>query len=367
MSTRTAWLLPALRRATYWDALLIELRRLDPDMRVFTGFWDPAEHDPALRDFVEVVGKQRMIGHDIGSDAYTYGVSLLSPRILGALRRVRPDVVVSSSFTMWTMLALLARPLLRYRVLIYLSGSSPSADMRGHRLRLAQRRLVARAADGAITNTERARRYLTEVLGMSEDDVFALPIVVPQVQPCVDRPAERPLRLVYVGRLVAPKGVADLLAACAQLVGEWTLDVVGDGDEAERLRRMVPEDRRERVRFLGWLPRERAMEVVREADAMAFPTYDDVWGQVALEAMACGTALVCSTAAGASELVEDGENGLLVEPGDVAGLRACLQRLVDEPGLTARLGESGAATVARHQPPLVAERLSGIVRGESAA
>jgi glycosyltransferase involved in cell wall biosynthesis len=66
-----------------------------------------------------------------------------------------------------------------------------------------------------------------------------------------------------------------------------------------------------------------------------------------MEALACGVPAVASDLSGIPELVGDGVTGLLVQPGDAAGLAAALRRLADDPELAVRLGRAGREKVER--------------------
>lgn len=95
-------------------------------------------------------------------------------------------------------------------------------------------------------------------------------------------------------------------------------------------------------------PRERVRAILQTAEAFAFPsTYQETWGLCLTEAMATGLACVASAVAGPKAQIEDGVNGLLVPPRDVAALSDALGRLRD-PALRARLGAAARETVEAH-------------------
>jgi glycosyltransferase involved in cell wall biosynthesis len=82
----------------------------------------------------------------------------------------------------------------------------------------------------------------------------------------------------------------------------------------------------------------------------------------AFQALACGVPLVTADTQAARELLRDGEDALLVPPGDAAALAAAVRRLAEEPGLAVRLGAAGRATYeARASERVLGERWRGLV------
>lgn len=155
-----------------------------------------------------------------------------------------------------------------------------------------------------------------------------------------------PLRVVVVANLIPEKGVGVLLDALGGMTdGEWELAVVGDGPElaalGARARALGIADR---VRFLGL--RDDVPDLLREADVAVHPArWQEALGNTVLEAMATALPLVASRTGGIPELLRDGEEGLLVPPGDPAALGAALRRLAADPGLRDRLGAAARARI----------------------
>jgi glycosyltransferase involved in cell wall biosynthesis len=86
-----------------------------------------------------------------------------------------------------------------------------------------------------------------------------------------------------------------------------------------------------------------------------------------MEAMACGVPVVTTAVSGITELVHHDENGLIVPPDDAGRLAAAISRVVNEPGLAGRLGESGRSTVAtRFDAGIMAERMAALVAAAGA-
>jgi phosphatidylinositol alpha 1,6-mannosyltransferase len=154
----------------------------------------------------------------------------------------------------------------------------------------------------------------------------------------VELPAEggeeaEPPEILYAGRLSPEKGVRDLVAAADGL----PLVVVGDGP----LRDEVPG-------ALGFLPHDELERRYARAAVVACPSHREGFGVVCAEAMAYARPVVAGNVGGLRDLVVNEETGLLVRPGDVAGLREALTRLLGDADLRRRFGEAGRARIAEH-------------------
>lgn len=164
-------------------------------------------------------------------------------------------------------------------------------------------------------------------------------------------PGERPWRwrLLYTGRIDERKGIHVAVEALARLPARATLDVDGRGDPAyiARLRdlaRRLGVDAR--VRF-ATSPRRTLKNRYRDADVVVFPTlWDEPFGLVPVEAMACRTPVVATGTGGSGEFLMDHMNCLLVPPGDAAALATAVERLAADTPLRNGLLESGSRTAA---------------------
>jgi glycosyltransferase involved in cell wall biosynthesis len=167
--------------------------------------------------------------------------------------------------------------------------------------------------------------------------------------------------LVFAGRLSLQKSVDVALRALTQLDG-LSLVLAGDGPDADKLRRLADElGLNGRARFLGPQPREVVFELLRAADAVVLSSSWENFPHVLVEALAVGTPVVATATGGVTEIVRDGENGLLVPPGDPEALAGSIRRLFDEDGLRARLAAQAPSSVERFAPQRVYDRLEQIL------
>ncbi|MDQ6696797.1 MAG: glycosyltransferase family 4 protein [Actinomycetota bacterium] len=172
-----------------------------------------------------------------------------------------------------------------------------------------------------------------------------------------------------LGRLDPEKGVGLLVRAMTRLDGPAKaarLVVVGERlrttpEAVAHLRCEAHELLGDRVHFAG--RRTDVPDVMRAIDVLVSASTAEPFGLTILEAMASGTAVVAVAAGGVPEIVDDGQTGLLVPPGDEQALADALERVCSDAELRARLGaRARAATEARHRPELRADQLVALYR-----
>ena len=172
-----------------------------------------------------------------------------------------------------------------------------------------------------------------------------------------DAPATRtPGRVLFVGRLNAQKGLAELLEAMSWVGPGATLDVVGDGDDAAPLRaRTESLGLATRVRFLGAVPRTALPAAYRGAQVVVIPSRDEGLGLVAVEAQLCRTPVIAYRSGGLPDVVDPSWGGTLVPAGDARALADAITRALEGPDRAAALGATARAQMlARFSPPAVA-------------
>jgi glycosyltransferase involved in cell wall biosynthesis len=176
------------------------------------------------------------------------------------------------------------------------------------------------------------------------EPVQVIPNGVP-IRPARTQLARSPT-ILYAGRLVPEKGVDVLMRAFARVVNDVPdarLAVVGGG-EAASLRRLALElGVLDSVELTGPLQREEMERRFEGAWVQAVPSlWEEPFGNVAVEAMMRGTAVVASASGGLTEIVDE-RSGMLVPPGDPGLLADALVRILSAPELAESLGAAGRA------------------------
>lgn len=367
---RIAWLFPSMGRAAYWQPVLKEFTQKFKNTTIYTGNWPGFTAGFADAFTVEVVGATKYIRVIPSTVGYSFGFSFVSPSIISQLLRFKPQAIFTSAFSTWTLLVLLLKFWGGWRVIVVYDGSSPSADRLNSQPHLLYRKMMVKLADALITNSQAGKKYLTQVLGAKESCVFAQPYQVPTVKALFGQssesqtnipPLQKPIFL-FTGVIETRKGLHRLLEACNLLEEQgyrnYTLMIIGDGPKWEELKVFIEtHDLGDRIFWLGWVDYSQLGTYFRHADVLVFPTLEDIWGMVVLEAMALGKPILCSQAAGVSEMIIEGENGYIFDPNQPAELAKLMSRLIDNPDLIIPLGSRSQQLIAQHTPSAAARFL----------
>ncbi|HEU4566210.1 MAG TPA: glycosyltransferase family 4 protein [Gemmatimonadaceae bacterium] len=236
------------------------------------------------------------------------------------------------------------------------------ADSLGIRLTRGymQRRLDRLAAVIAVSPTAAAscRRYY-------DVDATVIPngVDVELFHPGAPRPPALPgdaPTILFLGRFDPRNGLDTLIHAFRRVrtpARRARLVVVGDGPLRPYYRRLADGD--PDIHFVGAVLDGRA-GYYAHSDVYACPTTRASFGITLLEAMACGTAVVCSDIEGFRDVVVGGREALMTPCGGVAELAGALERLLDDEVLRARMGAAGRETALRYAWPDVAERVLAV-------
>jgi glycosyltransferase involved in cell wall biosynthesis len=159
--------------------------------------------------------------------------------------------------------------------------------------------------------------------------------------------------IAFAGRLTQAKAV-HVLRQAIDLVPEASLFAAGDGETRSELHGP-------RVHALGALPRERVLELLAAADAVALSSAWENFPHVLVEALAVGTPVIATAVGGVPEIVADEVNGLLVPPHDPDALAAAIRRFLSDADLRAKLTAAAAESVRPFSSAVVYRHLEALL------
>jgi glycosyltransferase involved in cell wall biosynthesis len=156
--------------------------------------------------------------------------------------------------------------------------------------------------------------------------------------------ANEELAVMFLGRLVLEKGLDVFAATIKELERRGVRHhplVIGEGPAKAMFEEQMPTGV-----FIGQQVGDNLGRAVASADVFLNPSVTEAFGNVTLEAMACGLPVVAAAAVGTTSIVRDGQTGTLVKPGETSGFADALEAYARDPGLRRRHGEAGLAYAA---------------------
>lgn len=243
--------------------------------------------------------------------------------------------------------------------------------MRRARTAAERRVLLDRLAGVAAVSGWVRARFLT---GVGERTVAVLPncIDLAEVPPL---PLEREPTILFAGRVVADKGVDSFVRACGlalpRLPG-WRAEVLGadrfgpQSPDTPFLRALRPAAAAGGVALTGWRAHPDILVAMTRAAIVVVPSrWPEPFGLTALEAMACGAALLCSPRGGLPEVT--GDAAVTIDPDDPVSLADAIVALADDPMRRVALGTAGRARAKIFDVSVAAAALDALRRDVLAA
>jgi glycosyltransferase involved in cell wall biosynthesis len=231
--------------------------------------------------------------------------------------------------------------------------------------RQARRDAEMNAADIIITNSS-VTRASHIAWGADPDHTFAVncgaPVPLAQVPP--KAAGSRPLRVIWAGTFSIRKG-AHLLVEAWRTLGagpDAVLDVYGSVTVPERIWKPAPAG----MTFHGSVVRDTLFAAFDAADVLMFPTLSDGFGMVVTEAFSRGLPVITTDQAGASDLVRNGENGLVIPAGDPVAIAQSLRWCLDNRDQLAPMAQAALETARGWQWSDYRARLYETITGELA-
>ena len=285
-----------------------------------------------------------------GAGSYLYSAI---PAARKLLRAHRYDIV-HIYFSLPTGALIPALPLGDIPVVVSLRGSDvPGYDERNPKLVLAHRllrpltRWIWRRASRVVPVCDSLGLLARETSPSLEYSVIGNGVDLDLFRPGAPAATREslPVRCLAVGRLIERKGLADVLRAWRLLPrGKYTLEIAGGGPQDAALRALATElGLSDDVRFTGPLSRDEIAARCRGADMFVLTPHEEAFGNVFAEAIAAGLPVIGSDIGAIPDLVRQGENGILVQPGDADAIARAVRELGDDPARRAEIATRNRA------------------------
>ena len=258
------------------------------------------------------------------------------------LNKIKPDVVVGSEYNPTVLQALYYCKSKKVPYVSWTDGTLFSERNRNF-VQKFLRKFVVSKADTFIASSTKSKE--AQIFYGADEKKCHISYLTVDVEKYIQMPQGKGTgKILCVGSLIERKGVDLLLHALAKVKSDYSLYLAGDGEEKAALKTLAEELKiSEKVHFLGQLNRAELLTHYANSDLFVFPTREDCFALVILEAMCSGLPIICSKYAdGAYDLIEKGVNGLIADPYDTEKFAASIDEVLSDENLRNKMQmESG--------------------------
>ena len=272
----------------------------------------------------------------LGKQPWLYGLlpAFLASMGLFLIRLARQHDIIHAHWSVCGAMAVLTQSMHRRPVITTLRGSDVHRAKKSGAFSLLHRKAIQGSSFTVGVSQTMAAELRRQHPGTA-DKIRFVPNGVDDA--FYTLPAERhrlplsPFKLLFIGSLIPYKGLDVLLKALARInsLSSWTLTVAGDGPEGDHLRSPATSlGINTNIRFLGSVSPYGIPQLMNDHHLLILPSYQEGRPNVVLEAMAAALPVLATDIEGTRELVQHGQTGWLVPPGDVNALSGALDDLI---------------------------------------
>lgn len=216
--------------------------------------------------------------------------------------------------------------------------------------------------DAVIALSESWRTFFTKEVGLK--NVHVVPNIVPPPH-FLKASEHKTFNLLFLGFIYQKKGIFDLIDVIIQnkerYRGRLKLYIGGTGQEYARLIDSINEnDINDIVNLCGWVSGDDKIKLLNIADAYILPSYAEGVPISILEAMSYGLPILSTPVGGIPEIVENGVNGFLFQPGDKKAMQNSIDKLINDSTLIKQMGTASLQRSKQYLPPKISDKLQNI-------
>lgn len=293
--------------------------------------------------------------------------------MLSAIRRFKPDVVnITGYYDLAFWVVLFYCKIVGIKTI--LSNESTAGDHQRKGLKEQIKAFFVRQFDGFFNFGSLSAQYMLD-LGAKPEQLLVNKNCVDNksIRAIYDKAkisrAEKQVQLglpkknfIFVGRLIPFKNLPLLLnafyEASNKAKADWGLILLGEGEQKTELEKIISDNHFKGITFLPSVGWREVPTYLALSDVLVLPSYSEPWGLVVNEAMACGMPVIVSEKCGcAPDLVQNGKNGITINPYESKSLTDALLTFMDNPGEIERMGQCSEKIIEEYTPEKVAREM----------
>jgi len=218
---------------------------------------------------------------------------------------------------------------------------------------------ILNSCDCIITLTESWQTFFKQITTCKHIEIIENITSPPQSKAI---PNDSKFHLLFLGLVTEQKGIYDLIEVIAEHKVEFdnklTLHIGGNGEKGKLIDLISKNNIADLITYEGWVSGDKKTDLLNIADAFILPSYAEGLPISILEAMSYGLPILSTPVGGIPEIVENGVNGYLFQPGDKNGIFQAILQLLSNKDLAKQMGDESLAKAKRHMPCNVSDALS---------
>jgi glycosyltransferase involved in cell wall biosynthesis len=264
--------------------------------------------------------------------------------VFKTLRKINPDIVIASEYNMTCVKSFFYSKLFGKKYISWSDGTLNSERFIS-RSQLLLRKMICKNSNYFIASGTETKE--AQVAYGAKKNKLVLSFLTVDVEDFIEKldkiekTENKVPHILFCGYLLKLKGVHFLFEALKNVESNFVLDIIGKGEEEEYLKKLAAEYKiDEKVRFLGYKNRSEIVAFYKNADIFVFPSLNDAFGLVLVEALASKLPIITSIYAGGSkDTVDEGKNGFIVDPENTKIFSEKLEILLSDKTLRQKMGE----------------------------
>lgn len=353
-------------RLRYWYYTAEAISRLGVDLTMACRYWVSQSNEMAFSTArvtvvsleLPIFGKRR------------FRLQIPGARTFQLLATTPSQVFLVLEYTPTTLLGLLLARIRRKKLWIFQEASRDR-----HSVSLWFERLLASRADMVIAGFGTAERDLRDRIGIPESKVKQISLITPppnghMMRTSLEKIPKKSGNVVFlsVARLIPLKNLESLIEAAAMVKRQglaFEIWMVGSGELSNHLVALVHDHGLEsEFKWIGEVDYSSIGHVFGLADVFVFPTWYDLYGMSAVEALRFGLPVISSSGAGISgDLVRHGDNGFVFDPGSPQEFATHMIRLTEDPDLRACMARRSLELISEETAEIAALKVSNLLKG----
>ena len=306
--------------------------------------------------------------HSVNSETkyLTKGIRAIPYKLPKVLNEIRPDLVIVCNATQ-LLFANLFKKKLGYKLGIVVEDTNNSEKNRT-KFNKKMKSLLLKYADFYLPYSNDAIKYLHDKKIKNNIFKSSWSIDTSDMNNCVKSKTKKidTIKIISVARLVEGKGIDKFLEAFASLnleiKNKFYMEIVGGGPDEEKLIGIIKNNNLSNVKLIGEISHKEVTERMLQADIFVLPTLGDLFSLVVMEAMAAGLPVITTNYNGASELVEEEENGYIFDPYNPEDIKATIEKIYANRDKLLKMGEESKKKILNYNHYEVMQKLYNILK-----